>query len=247
MRLRRLLHRWTDPIRSLPAHRRARKALAALPDGDYSAGVDVPYVPQFASADRIQAYIHDGFHGRDDPNWPEYGAPDADTYHFWAHRACAIACLKMAIAAFGIHPPLTMWELIAEGIEVGGYRTHDAVGKFIDEGWFYDGLVALGTRHGLKVIGAAYVSPLDVCAMIRDGWLVAPAVTPMLGEPDRLRGYDGHFVLAYGFHWQNSRPASFTLHNPSGRIASLQVGAVIQAARFAAAFAHRYMAFRPAV
>lgn len=247
LRLRRLLHRWTDPLRSLPNHRRALQRLATLPDGEYSTGINVPYTAQFASPARIHAYIHEGFHGRNDPNWPTFGAPDAETYHFWAHRACAIACLKMAIEAFTTTAPVTMWHLISEGIELGGYRTHDAAGRFVDEGWFYQALVKLGERYGLAVNGASNASYLDVCASILDGWLVAPAVTPAIGERDRLRGYDGHFILAYGFHWQDKRPESITIHNPSGRLAELQAGAVIPAARFRAAFAHRYMAFRPAL
>lgn len=248
LRFRRTLHRLTDPVRSLPNHWRATRCLRDLPDGEYHAlpDHDVPYVPQFASPDLIDAYIHQGLHGRDDPNWQAFGVRDADTYTFWAHRACAIACLKMAVDAFGtVTPQRTMWELVEEGITLGGYRTHDEVGGFVDEGWFYPALVTLGERYGLQVSGMGYASLLDVCVAIRDGWLVAPAVTPEIGEHARLRQYDGHFVLTYAFRWQKGRPVTFTLHNPSGRAADLQAGATLPAERFGAAFAHRYMAFRP--
>src|SRR5438874_1398008 len=100
LRLRRTLHRLIDPVRSMPNARRAARHLRDLPDGTYRVPVDVPYVAQFASPDLINAYIHDGLHGRDDPNWASFGASDADTYTFWAHRACAIACVKMAIDAY---------------------------------------------------------------------------------------------------------------------------------------------------
>src|SRR5262249_36937900 len=155
-----------------------------LPDGEYCAlpEQDIPYVPQFASPDLIGAYIHRGLHGRDDPNWQTFGAQDSDTYTFWAHRACAIARLKMAADAFStMNPKRSMWELIEEGIAFGGYRTHNAAGEFVDEGWFYPALVALGQHYGLQVGGMGYASLLDVCMAIRDGWLVAPAVTPELG------------------------------------------------------------------
>jgi hypothetical protein len=245
----RTLHRLIDPWLSLPNRRRAARVLRHLPDGQYLVPVtapEVPYVPQFASPSLIDAYIHRGLHGSADPAWSSYGAPDPDTYTFWAHRACAIACLKMAIDAFGTTPPDSLWTLIQEGLALGGYRTHDEHGAFVDEGWFYPALAALGARHGLEVGGMAYASTWDVCAALREGWLVAPAVTPEIGEQGPLRRYDGHFILAYGFTWRGGRPVSLLVHNPSGRVPALQAGAIIPIRRFGTAFAHRYMAFRPA-
>lgn len=242
--MRRNFHRLIDPIGSLPNHFRAAQQLRDLSDGDYAVPVDVPYVAQFASPDLIHAYIHEQFHGRDDPNWQSFGTENVDQYTFWAHRACAIACVKMAIDAYTTAEPRSMWQLVEEGLSLGGYRTHDESGTFVDEGWFYPALVKLAAQHGLQVRGMAYASVLDVCAAIRDGWLVAAAVTPELGERGLLRRYDGHFVLAYGFSWQHRCCASLKLHNPSGRYAELRAGANIPAQRFAAAFAHRFIAFR---
>jgi hypothetical protein len=244
LRLRRLLHRLIDPMRSLPNRRRAAHLLASLPAGHYSAGVEVPYVPQFASPRLIADYIHGRLHGSLDPNWQQFGAPDAETYTFWAQRSCAIACVKMAVDAFGTGPRRTLWEYVGEGLELGGYVTNDASGRFIDRGWYYPGLVALAGRHGLEVSGGAYMSLLNVCTFIRDGWLVAAAVTPEIGERTALRRYDGHFVLVYGFQWKAGRPLSVLLHNPSGRHPELQDGAEIASDRFRAAFAHRFIAFR---
>ncbi|HVO70666.1 MAG TPA: hypothetical protein VMT24_11505 [Aggregatilineaceae bacterium] len=243
---RRMLHRLIDPVRSWPQYVRAAQTLANLPDGPYRAPVNVPYVAQFASPDLIYAYIHEHLHGRDDPNWLDFGIDDPDTYTFWAHRACAIACLKMAIDGFSTSTPLTMWELVDQGIALGGYRTHDETGTFIDEGWYYPALVKLAEAHGLEVRGMGYVSTLDVCTAIREGWLVAAAVTPDLGERGRLRRYDGHFVVVYEFAWSGGRMRNVTLHNPSGRYPELRAGAIIPARRFARAFAHRFLALRPA-
>ncbi len=247
LRLRRTLHRLTDPARSVPSHVRAVRQLRSLPDGEYCVDVGAPpYVPQFASPDLIRAYIHEGLHGRDDPNWRSFGADDADMYTFWAHRVCAIACLKMAVDAYHAEEPHSLWRLVEEGLSLGGYLTHDERGVFVDEGWFHPALVRLAARHGLQVGGKAYASHLDVCLAIRDNWLVAAAVTPELGEHGPLRRYDGHFVLVYGFTWQHGRCAALTLHNPSGRHPDLQAGAVIPAKRFRAAFAHRFISFRAA-
>jgi hypothetical protein len=248
LRLRRNLHRVVDPIRSLPNRWRAARLLYDLPDGDYFAAHEVPYVSQFASPNLINAYIHENLHGRDDPNWQTFGAADADTYTFWAHRACAIACLKMAMDTSIDVPstcePRSMWQLVEEGVALGGYRTHNDAGQFVDEGWFYPPLVKLADRYSLQVQGMAYASLLDVCAAIYDGWLVMAAVTPDLGERGPLTRYDGHFVLVYGFQWQSGRCVSLTLHNPSGRYPELQNAAIIPEARFGPAFAHRFIALK---
>jgi hypothetical protein len=90
------------------------------------------------------------------------------------------------------------------------------------------------------------VSPLSVCASVRDGWLVEASVTPELGERQPCgRRYGGHLVLVYGFVWKGGRPAEYLLHNPSGRFTELQANARIPAARFHASFARRLIALRP--
>src|SRR5258708_5220472 len=176
LRLRRNVHRLFDPLRSLPNRWRAMRRLRDLPDGDYRVPVDVPYVAQFATPELIHAYIHSGLHGRDDPNWHSFGADDPDEYTFWAHRSCAIACVKMAADAWNeVASQRSMWALVQEGIALGGYRTHDEAGRFVDEGWFYPALLALAAKNGLESRGMAYASIADLCAAISEGWLVAAA------------------------------------------------------------------------
>jgi len=218
--------------------------LQKLPDSDYRVPVDVPYVAQFATPDLIYAYIHAGLHGRDDPDWRSFGAADPDQYTFWAHRSCAIACVKMAADAWNGASSRPMWTLVQDGLALGGYRTHDEAGHFVDEGWFYPAILDLAKQNALESRGMAYASLPDVCEAIRDGWLVAAAVTPELGERGPLLRYDGHFVLVYAFQWHNGRCVALELHNPSGRYEELRAGAVIDSRRFGQAFAHRFIAFR---
>lgn len=239
------MHRLFDPVLSLPNRVRASRELGTLPDDEYCVAGNIPYVAQFASPDLIYHYIHERLHGKDDPNWQAFGASDADAYTFWAHRACAIACVKMAIDGFHTAEPQSMWNMVQAGLSFGGYRTHDETGNFVDEGWFYPALIKLATQHGLTTHGRAYASVLDVCTAILDGWSVAAAVTPELGERGPLRRYDGHFVLVYGFRWQSGRCTHVLLHNPSGRYPELRDYAAIPSKRFGAAFAHRFIAFRP--
>ncbi len=210
----------------------------------YTVPWDVPYVAQFASPQFIHGYIHEGFHGRDDPVWESFGAPDPDTYDFWARRSCALACLKMAITTFEPGRAVTLWELVQQGLSYDGYRAYDESGRLVDEGWFYHAIVALAADYGLQTIGRSYASLAEVCRLVHEGWLVTPSVTPELGEHGRLRRYGGHMVLVYGFHWKAGRPHHVLLHNPSGRYVDLQARAEIPARRFARAFAHRLVGFR---
>lgn len=239
-----LVHRLLDPLLARRSAKAARRALAALVDGVYTVPVDVPYVAQFASPQYIYRYIYEGFHGRDDPAWESFGAPDPDTYDFWARRSCALACLKMAVTAFDPRRAVTLWDLVQQGLAYDGYQAYDQVGRLVDEGWFYHALVSLAGDYGLRTLGHSYVSVAEICRLVLDGWLVAPAVTPELGERGRLRRYGGHMVLVYGFRWQAGQVDHLLLHNPSGRFPDLQAHARIPVRRFARAFAHRLVAFR---
>jgi hypothetical protein len=223
-----------------------------LEDGLYHATFDdVPYVCQFASPERVYDYLYNAFNPRSDPRWQQFGAQDVENYAFWCHRACAIACLKMAIETFtGARP--TLWDLVQEGLALGGYKVHDSRGRFIDEGWYHGPLIALGELYGLEGHAAGYVSDLEIARLILEGWLVAPTVTPRLGDRGSLnpRGwlseYGGHLVLVYAFEWSGDDVATYHLHNPSGRYDELRAGAQIGAGRFREAFAHRLTAFRKA-
>ncbi|WP_119072389.1 C39 family peptidase [Aggregatilinea lenta] len=241
------LHPLLDPWLSLPDHRRARRTLADLPNGEVHAVAHVPYVPQFASPDRIAAYIHDGYDGTQDPHWRNFGADDPAEYAFWAPRVCALACVKMAVEAYFPSRQPSLWELVQRGLAHGGYTVRDEEGRWVDEGWTVGAQMALAAEYGLQAVGQGYASPLSICRAIRRGALVAASVTPELGERDPQPGrYGGHLVLVTGFVWEGGHPAAYVLHNPSGRTPELQAGARIPAARFEAAFAHRLIAFYPA-
>jgi hypothetical protein len=230
----------------MPDQRRARPALVGLADGEYRAGVDVPYCAQFASPERIYDYIHHQYDGAQDPNWHVFGTDDPADYAFWAPRVCALACLKMAIEAFSLTLTPSLWELVQAGLAVNGYTVRDAQGNWVDEGWYHHAQVHLAKCYGLRAVGRAYVSPLSVCASVRGGWLVAASITPEIGERQpQGRRYGGHLVLVYGFVWKGGRPAEYLLHNPSGRFPELQANARIPAPRFHASFAHRLIALCP--
>ncbi len=244
-RLKAGLHPLVDPLLSLPDGWRSARSLHNCADGEYSVPVSVPYFPQFASPERIDAYIHEKYDGASDPRWHEFGAEDPADYVFWAPRVCALACLKMAIEAFRPNVRPSLWELVQQGLAVNGYTVRDEQGNWVDRGWTVHAQVHLASHYGLRVQGHAYASPLSICQAVRDEWLVAAAVTPELGErePSGTR-YGGHLVLVYGFRWAGGKPTHYLLHNPSGRFPELQAHAVIPARRFHDSFAHRFIALK---
>ncbi len=237
-------HRWLDPLLVVPGAFAIRRKLADLPDGAYHVPMTVPYVPQFASPEHIYAYIHEGFHGRDDPAWESFGAPSVDGYDFWARRVCALACLKMAVAGFDSAEVPTLWQLVEQGLQHNGYRAYSASGVLVDEGWFYPAIVALARDYGLGARGYGYAPVELIYQLILDGWMVAPSVTPELGEHGPLRCYGGHMVLVHGFRWEQGQCTGLILHNPSGRFPELRANAEVPAARFRRGYAHRLIAFR---
>lgn len=235
------LHRWLDPMLAWPSQIAAQRALSGLRDGDYQLPLSVPYVAQFASPALINDYIHHGYDGTQDPNWQVFGATDPNDYAFWSARVCALACLQMAIMAYESYQAIpTLWELVQQGLAIGGYRLHDDQGRWIDEGWYFQAQVDLAKRYGLEMKGYSYASPLAICHHIKDGRLVAATVSPEVGEQQpQTRRYGGHLVLVIGFRWVKDRPVAYQIHNPSGRYAELQAGAWVPAHNF-----HRLYAFR---
>lgn len=241
-RLKTNLHRWLDPVLAWRSAQAKRQKLATLPDGDYLLPFDIPYIPQFASPERINDYIHHGYDGTQDPNWSSFGAENPADYAFWSPRVCALACLKMSIMALNpTTPPPSLWQLVQEGLLHDGYKLHDAEGRFIDEGWYVAAQIALAKDYGLQMTGHSYASPLAICNAILQEQIVAATVSPEIGErKPKSNRYGGHLVLVIGFRWQNGQARAFCIHNPSGRYPELQAHAWIPTRRFIQSFAYRF-------
>ncbi|HET8911954.1 MAG TPA: C39 family peptidase [Ktedonobacteraceae bacterium] len=201
----------------------------------------IPYQAQYASPELIHDYIYAGFDGRDDPRWHEFGSEDPAEYDFWCRRSCGIACLKMAIEALAPpQQPLTMMELLRQGLELGGYRVHDEQGRLVDLGWYYKPLVELGQRYGLNSSVCRTLTLEELCQRIRWGELIIASVSPKIGgREEDIPRRGGHLVLVHGIEWEGETCKSLLLHNPSGRYEDLRAGAKIPYERFAAAFAGR--------
>ena len=120
------LHRWLDPFIARHKDSQWQASLKDLADGEYTLPLDVPYVPQFASPEKIADYIHHDFIGLQDARWRVFGTDEPESYAFWSPRVCALACLKMAIAGYATMDTVpTLWELVQDGLVVDGYKIYD--------------------------------------------------------------------------------------------------------------------------
>lgn len=239
------IHRRVDPMVAWWRGRGYQTTLKDLDDGEYLVPFDVPYVPQFASRELIYDYIHLNYDGKNDPKWEGFGSDNAEDYAFWSHRVCALACLKMAIEAYGQSESTpNLWTLVQEGLKLDGYLLKDEQGRWIDEGWYVAAQIKLAEAYRLKMTGYPYTSPFGICKAIHEGCLVAATVTPELGEriPQSKR-YGGHLVMVIGFRWENGKPIAYCVHNPSGRYQELQESAWVTATRFHQSYAYRFATY----
>ena len=246
--LKREIRRWHDPFKAWRNSTHWRKQLAHLADGEYTLSFDVPYIPQFASPNRINDYIHNGYTGHDDPQrHTHFGAEDDADYVFWSARVCALACLKMAIMAYDTAQPApTLWELVQKGLAHGGYITHDEQGNFVDKGWYVHAQLKLAADYGVLMQTYGYASAWGIAHTIQQGKIAAATVSPELGERKPLsRRYGGHLIVVTGFRWQRGRPTYFRVHNPSGRYPELQANAWLPYAKFRREYAYRFATYEP--
>lgn len=156
------------------------------------------------------------------------GYPDRKQFDLWSRRACGIACVKMVLDHYFPNTKISLWDLLNEGIKLGGYILYDKKGRFVDLGWFHKALLMLLTRHGLSAFLSGYLSALDVADYVCKKNLVIASIK----VPDRANlsdegnffpeGYSGniynHLILITAVEMKNGKPANFVTHNPTGLV-----------------------------
>jgi len=180
--------------------------------------------------------IPDFLAGRDaatDPLWPRSGAETAAEYAFWAHHLCGMACLKMAMAAFG--EAHSIHALRREVQALGGY-VEQPDGDI--RGLIYAGAVAWLTARGV----VARVVLDEALPALAPGALYIASVHPRIRTPEQeppLRG--GHLVLVFG----TDAAGRLRFHNPSGHDEASRVDARLRPEEFARYHADRGILIGP--
>lgn len=170
----------------------------------------VPVVTQYASPSLIAAISYGDHSRRDDPRWPETGAPDLDSYAAWSVRWCGMACLRMALLARDGEAP-TLYELATGAARVGAYT--DAPGA--PEGLIYRPFAEYTRSH--HDLAAEVITELDpgrMRAELDAGHLVVASVHPEVRRPwTSPARTGGHLVLVTGHD-----DRTLTFHDPAGHV-----------------------------
>lgn len=203
----------------------------------------IPYVCQYASPDRVAAFVHGEAPLEEDSRWQDYGAASPAEYAHWAQRSCGVVCVKMAVEGLAGLPPRPVMDWVRAGLALDGYLTElrpDRPERPVEKGWRHAALAALAEQHGLDAHLAAGMALPDLAAHLRAGRVVIASVSSELGEAGPVTRKGGHLVVVTGVEVDaGGTVQAVILHNPSGRTPALQAAARIPAARFAAGFAGR--------
>jgi len=203
----------------------------------------VPYTCQFASRDRVQAFLNGAQPVESDPHWADYGAASAHEYAHWALRSCGVVCVKMAVEALTGNPPEPVMRWVRAGLALDGYLTEirpDRRDKPVEKGWKHIALAELANQRGCHAELAIDLTLNDLAAHLRARRLVIASVTSELGENGPLTRASGHLVVVIGAVLDEAgQVREVIVHNPSGRTAALQEAAHIPAARFGSGFSGR--------
>ncbi|KJK58554.1 C39 family peptidase [Saccharothrix sp. ST-888] len=191
----------------------------------------IPVITQYASPDLIAAIAYSGRPAGEDPNWPNSGAPDQETYGYWCRRWCGMTCLRMALFARDGNAP-TLYELLQGALKYDAYR-QEPDGSV--SGLFYRQFTeyAANAFH-LRAEVITGLTPDRLTAEVDKGRLVIASVHKEIRRPDRpATGRGGHLVLVTGHH-----NGTVSFHNPSGHTPDA-VSATLPAATFDRFAAHR--------
>ena len=77
----------------------AKRIISKLRDSEYRLSYRVPYVSQYASAERAEEFVRNEGFLKTDGRWRESGAETLDDYVFWAPKLCGMACFMMILQA----------------------------------------------------------------------------------------------------------------------------------------------------
>jgi hypothetical protein len=204
----------------------------------------VPYTCQFASRDRVRAFVSGSAPLDSDPAWASYGASTPEEYAHWSLRSCGVVCVKMAVEGLTGRPSGTVVDWVQAGLRIDGYITElrpDRPDKPVEKGWKHAALAQLAEAHSLRAELVSGLALDDLAAHARADRLVIASVSAELGEESApLTRSSGHLVLVLGVTLDSTGAVRHVIvHNPSGRSRALQESARIDAARFAQGFSGR--------
>ncbi|WP_331728059.1 C39 family peptidase [Streptomyces sp. NBC_00158] len=180
---------------------------------------EVPYFAQWESPELVSEFVTGRLDAVDDPRWRASGADSPEEYAFWSWRVCGMACLRMALAHWGLEAPPSV-TLGKEYLEAGAYVPKD--GGL--HGLIYEPFARhTRDRFGLRAESRPELPLEEIAGQLHAGRLVMLSVHPGVRSGDTEPPHrGGHLVLAVG-----ADRDAVTIHNPSGWHGTSQEFAVV--------------------
>lgn len=236
---------------------RARRKISKLKDGEYRLQYQIPYVSQYASAERAEEFVKDEESLKTDARWRESGAETLSEYVFWAPKLCGIACFKMISGALSnpiakLDLPLIILGKKAMAADcylpdpknskrlIG--MLHKPFLKFAKNFLARRSLSEGGGFEG-KLIW--YIGPnLIASEILKSNFVIASVHHDIRNSGARPKDKTGHLVLVHGFEVSGGKIRGFYIHNPSGFYNESQENHFVPVEDFIHCFSGRVISLR---
>ncbi len=195
--------------------RAAEKEIVELKDGVYRLPYNIPYVSQYASAERAEEFVGDENLLQADARWRESGAETLDEYVFWAPKLCGMACFKMILLSLR-RPTSKLAELGKTAMAAGCYKKNlNKPNQLI--GLLHAPFLKFAKNFDFAGKLLWYIGPAVIAQEILNKNFVIASVSRDIRHAGALpKDKIGHLVLVHGFEIKNGKISGFYIHNPSG-------------------------------
>lgn len=225
----------------------AKKTISKLKDGEYRLSYHVPYVSQYASAERAEEFVNDDKLLLTDTKWRESGAESIEEYIFWAPKLCGMACFKMILGSPGNQVSKLDMPLIVLGKKAMEAKCYLPDPKNPNRliGVLHAPFLKFTEQFGFKGKLLWYIDANAIANEILSNNFVIASVHHDIRHrgawPDSKQG---HLVLVIGFEVKNGRVGGLYIHNPSGFYKESQENYFVLVENFLKCFSGRIIVLR---
>lgn len=218
--------------------------LQKLSNGLHNLKFNLPYYSQYMNPEIGYQIFKGELNIEDDLNWNKFGSQDVSDYIFWSKRSCAIACLRMVLNGFG-NSIKNNYELVKQGLELGGYLINDINGNFVDKGWYHIPLIHLARTYGIDGLIKNCSNINDLCeSIILSQPIMASVSVNICDSLCSDASKNGHFIVIHGFKWSKRNKCTHILfHNPLGKNTKTSKNVLMNVEEFKNYFSGRIILF----
>ncbi|KKT29211.1 hypothetical protein A3G55_02630 [Candidatus Giovannonibacteria bacterium RIFCSPLOWO2_12_FULL_44_25] len=195
--------------------RQAEIEIRKLKDGEYRLPYKIPYISQYASAERAEEFVKHEELLKMDAQWCESGADSPEDYAFWAPKLCGMACFKMILLSLGCRTPKLV-ELGKQAMAAGCYLPDPKNPKRLI-GLLHKPFLKFAENFGFHGKLIWHICPCAIASeILKNNFIIASVHHDMRYAGARHDSKQGHLVFVHGFKIDGGKVAGFYIHNPSG-------------------------------